>query len=312
MKRSNSLFLLMLVMTALLGYGTACARDLQDIKSSGVLRHLGIPYANFVTGSDDGMDVELIKGFAKHLDVRYEHVKADWATVVEDLVGKKISMANGHVVLGEDAPVRGDLIANGFTVLPWREEVIDFSNPTFPSRIWLIARADSSLKPIRPSKNEAKDVERTRSLIKNRKVLTLPKTCLDPGLHRLEAAGATVVKYNGNLNEIAPALINNKSELSILDVPDALIALEKWPGKIKILGPISANQVMGVGFAKTSPQLREAFNNYLVEIKKNGTYARLVKKYYPTASYYFPDFFKSIASGQETDKKQHRHKGVRL
>jgi len=292
MKQTVKIIGLALLLTALFGLGIASGRDLQDVKAAGVLRHLGIPYANFVTGSDDGMDVEIIKGFAKHLGVRYEYVKEDWDTVIENLIGRKITVANSHAVLGAEVPIKGDLIANGLTILPWREEIIDFSAATFPSRIWLIARADSPLKPIKPSRNEVKDVERTRALLKNRKVLTLPKTCLDPGLYKLETAGATVVRHNGNLNEIAPFLINTKAETSILDVPDALIALEKWPGKIKILGPISANQLMAVGFTKQSPQLREAFNKYLEEIKKNGTYARLVKRYYPSAAYYFPDFFK--------------------
>ena len=310
MKQIMKMLALCMLLTTLCGVGVALARDLQEIKAAGVIRHLGIPYANFVTGSDDGMDVEMIKGFAKHLGVRYEYVKEDWETVIENLVGRKISVVNGHAVLGDEIPVKGDLIANGLTILPWREEIIDYSAPTFPSRIWLIARADSPLKPIRPSKNEAKDVERTRALMNNKKVLTVPKTCLDPGLYKLETNGATVVKYNGNLNEIAPVLITNKSELSILDVPDALIALEKWPGKIKILGPVSPNQLMGVGFPKTSPELRNAFNNYLDEIKKNGTYARLIKKYYPTASYYFPDFFKKHLAGSPVDKKLPQRKGA--
>jgi ABC-type amino acid transport substrate-binding protein len=287
-----------LVMTVILGHGAAYANDLQEVKAAGVLRHLGIPYANFVTGSDDGMDVEIIKGFAKQLGVRYEYVKADWGTVLEDLIGRKIGMVDNQAVLGEKTPVRGDLIANGFTVLPWREDIIDSSQQTFPSKIWLVARADSPLKPIKPSKNESKDIERTRALLKNRRVLTLPKTCLDPNLYNLESAGAIVIKHSGKLNEIAPTLINKEAEMSILDVPDALIALEKWPGKIKIIGPISTNQYMAVGFPKTSPKLREAFNKYLLEIKRNGTYLRLAKKYYPTASLYFPDFFKKIAALQ--------------
>ena len=95
---------------------TANAEDLPEIQAAGVLRHLGIPYANFVTGSDDGMDVELIKGFAKHLGVRYEYVKTGWGTVVEDLIGKKVTMVNGQAVLGETVPVKGDLVANGYSV----------------------------------------------------------------------------------------------------------------------------------------------------------------------------------------------------
>jgi ABC-type amino acid transport substrate-binding protein len=50
--------------------------------------------------------------------------------------------------------------------------------------------------------------------------------------------------------------------------------------------------VMGVAFPKESPQLREAFNEFLKKIRKDGTYDKIVKKYYPTAVFYFPEFFK--------------------
>jgi ABC-type amino acid transport substrate-binding protein len=274
---------------------TAFCGDLPEIRAAGVLRHLGIPYANFVTGSDDGMDVELIKGFAKHLGVRYEYVKTDWDTVIPDLTGKEISMADGHPVLGKDAPVRGDLIANGFTILPWREELVNFSKPTFPSKIWLIARADSAVKPIKPSPGDIKrDIARVREIMKGKKVLALPKTCLDPSLYKLDETGAAITLFTGNLNTLAPAVVNGEAEMTILDVPDALIALEKWPGKIKIIGPISPQQTMAVGFPKTSLKLQEAFNEYLAEIKRNRTYAKLIKKYYPTAPYFFPSFFEGL------------------
>jgi ABC-type amino acid transport substrate-binding protein len=294
MKHSLLVVITTYILSALLPLTPGYCRDLQEIKAEGVIRHLGIPYANFVTGSDDGMDVEMIKGFAKHLGVRYEYVKTDWGTVVEDLIGKKITMESDHAVLGADLPVRGDLVANGFTILPWRKEILEFSEPTFPSQIWLIARADSTVKPIKPSKNVHKDIDLTRKLIKGKKVLALPKTCLDPSLYGLDSTGATIINYTGQLNELAPALIFKGYEFTILDVPDALIALEKWPGKIKIIGPMSSPQIMGVGFHKSSLKLREEFNKYLEEIKRNGTYARLVKKYYPTASYYFPAFFKNL------------------
>ena len=211
--------------------------------------------------------------------------------MVEDLVGQKVTPTHGHAVLGGEVAVRGDLIANGFTMLPWRMEVLDYSEPTFPSQIWLIARADSPAKPIKPSKNIEKDIDQARRVIKDRDVLALEKTCLDPGLYNLEATGARINNYRGNLNEMAPALISKVAEFTILDVPDALIALEKWPGKIKIIGPISAPQTMAVGFPKSSPRLREAFNRYLEETRQNGSYARIVKFYYPTVSYYFPTFF---------------------
>ena len=48
---------------------------------------------------------------------------------------------------------------------------------------------------------------------------------------------------------------------------------------------------MGAAFTKDSPQLRQAFNRFLEKCQKDGTYLRLVKKYYPDVLSYFPDFF---------------------
>ncbi len=274
-----------------LGAVTSFAGDLPEIKKAGVLRHIGVPYANFVSGSGDGMDVEIIKLFAKQLGVRYEFVQSDFGTVVESLIGKKVKVVGNEIEFGETVPVKGDLIANGFTVLPWRQKVVDFSAPTFPNQIWLVARADSPLKPIK-SKNLQKDIALTRSLLKDRKVIAIPKTCLDPVINKLDDTGADVVIYDGNLNEVVPALVNKKAELTILDVPDALVGLDKWPGKIKIIGPTSNKQTMAVAFPKDSPQLRDAFNEFLKKIRKDGTYDRILKKYYPTVVSYFPEFFK--------------------
>ncbi|MFZ4855308.1 MAG: hypothetical protein ACOYL3_02830 [Desulfuromonadaceae bacterium] len=45
----------------------AIAGDLDDVKSRGVLRHIGIVYANFNTGSGDGMEWPLntIRSFSR-------------------------------------------------------------------------------------------------------------------------------------------------------------------------------------------------------------------------------------------------------
>jgi len=52
---------------------------------------------------------------------------------------------------------------------------------------------------------------------------------------------------------LAAVLVKGDAEISILDVPDALVALRKFPGKIKILGAITGKQSMGFGISKESP-----------------------------------------------------------
>jgi ABC-type amino acid transport substrate-binding protein len=193
-------------------------------------------------------------------------------------------------VLGE-APVKGDLIASGFTILPWRKKIVDYSTPTFPTQVWLVARAKSSLWPITPSGDIHKDISAVKALLQGHSLLGKANTCLDPALYSLGDTGAKVKLVPGGLNELAPAVVNGESEMTLLDVPDALIALEKWPGKIKVIGPISEMQGMAAAFTKDSPQLREAFNRFLEKCKQDGTYLRLVKKYYPAVFSYYSDFF---------------------
>lgn len=268
--------------------------DLPEIKARGTLRHLGVPYANFISGAGDGMDLELTQLFARKLGLRYEYVTTGWGTVVPDLIGHRVKTRGSEVDLLEAVPIKGDMVANGFTVLPWRQQVVNFSIPTFPSQIWLIARAESKVRPIKPTGSIEKDIVLTRALMKNRSVLSLEKTCLDPTLYKLSETGATVIAFQGQLNEVAPALLKGEADLTILDVPDALIALEKWRGKLKILGPITTRQEMGAGFPKDAPQLLVAYNAFVTQTQRDGTYLRLVKKYYPTASRFFPDFFKGM------------------
>ena len=207
------------------------------------------------------------------------------------MTGQKIKSTGEDIQILGDVPVRGDVIANGFTVLPWRQKALDFSEPTFPSGVWVITQAESSLKPIAGTGDVEADIGIIKKMLNGRSVLVIPNTCLDPQLYKMDETGSKVQLFDGALNELAPAILKKEAETSLLDVPDALVALEKWPGQIKVLGPMSHEQKMGCGFAKTAPKLREAFNRFYEKIRLNGTYLKLIEKYYPMAPSYFPEFF---------------------
>jgi ABC-type amino acid transport substrate-binding protein len=281
-----------LLLVGLLGRA-AYADDLNDVLASGRLRHLGIHYANFVTGAGDGFDVELAQGFAKYLGVKYEFVQTDFYSVLRDLLGKTVVRHGDDVTLEGDYPIRGDMISTGFTVLPWREKVVIYSEPTFPSQIWLVAAADAPYSPIKESKSLQNDINETKTLIGNKSLLVMEKTCLDPANYGLKGRGIDLHAYtrNTNLNEMVPALLHGDAEFTLLDVPDAVLDLQKWAGKIKVLGPISEEQKLASAFRPSGPKLREAFNDYLRKIKASGAYDALVDKYYPGIRTYLPDFF---------------------
>ncbi|MGE5506152.1 MAG: transporter substrate-binding domain-containing protein [Actinomycetota bacterium] len=273
--------------------GQARADDLGDVMAQGELRHLGIRYANFVTGAGDGFDVELVQGFARSLGVKYTLVFSDFYTVMRDLLGKDVVRKGDEVTLEGSFPVKGDIIATGFTVLPWREKAVLYSEPTFPSQVWLVAPTGAPFTPIKGGASLAQDIAETKGMIGNRSVLVMERTCLDPANYGLKGKGHDLRAYtrSTNLNEMVPALLNGEAEFTLLDVPDAVLDLQKWAGKIKVLGPISEEQILAAAFRHSGGGLRDAFNQYLRKIKADGTYDALVDKYYPGIRRYFPTFF---------------------
>jgi len=271
----------------------ASAADLAEIKQRGELRHLGIRYANFVTGAGDGFDVELTRGFAEHIGVKYRLVYSDFYNVMRDLLGKDVVRKGAQVSLTGNFEVKGDLIATGFTVLPWRQAVLLYSEPTFPSQVLLVAPAQAKLTPIKGSNNLTADIQETKALIGKKSLLVMELTCLDPANYGLKGSGIDLKAYtkSSNLNEMVPAMLNQESELTLLDVPDAILDLTKWAGQIKVIGPISEHQILATAFPKDAPQLRDAFNTYLRQIRADGSYDKLVDRYYPGIRRYFPAFF---------------------
>jgi len=274
--------------------------DLEDIKKQGVLRHIGVPYANFVSyiKKDDfqslsGLDVELVKGFAESLGVEYQFVPAKWSNAIGKLTGQHAQFKNNKIIFGNTYAIQGDIIANGVTILDWRTKLADFSDDYFPSAVWLVARADSDLQPIDPSSTIDQDIVNVKQLIKGKDVLAMEHSCLDPNLYDLYKTDANIILPNRELqlSEMVPAILNKDAESTLLDVADSLIALEKWPGEIKVIGPVSQEQRMGAVFRKDSPELRKAFNRYLDDIKNDGSYLKLVEKHYPSVSYFYHDYF---------------------
>ena len=112
-----------------------------------------------------------------------------------------------------------------------------------------------------------------------------------PGYVKSVASGKVDARAAPEIRELAPAVIQGNADMTLLDVPDVLVALAKWPGKIKVIGPVSREQRMGVAFSRESPELKKAFDRFFEKLKKDGAYARMVKKYYPAVFGYWPDFF---------------------
>ena len=270
------------------------AQDLQDVLKAGKLRHLGIPYANFISSQESGLDVELMRMFSVYLGVKYEFVHSSWGNIVADLTGKTFRTHGEDVELTGSCQIQGDVIASGFTILPWRLKLMDFASAYFPTGVWVITYASSDLNPVTPSGSIQNDINAVKKKLDGRSVLALKDSCLDPCLYHIEKTGASIqlLDPSRDIGEMIPLVIARTVETTLMDVPVALIALEKWPGEIKVVGPVSKRQEMAPGFSKSSPKLKAAFETFFKQFKSSGSYRRLVMKYYPSVFTYYPDFLK--------------------
>jgi ABC-type amino acid transport substrate-binding protein len=279
--------------TAVLASGPAQAADLDEIRARGSLRHLGINYANFVRGDGTGFDVELVQGFATAIGVRYELVYSDFYGVIRDLLGKEVRREGSKVLLEGDYPVRGDIISTGFTVLPWRAQVVLFSAPVFPSQVLLLTKHNTVFQSVSAGATLKQEIAATRDVLGKRSLLVMERTCLDPANYGLVGVGIDLRRYtaSSNLDEMVPALLRGDAEFTLLDVPDVVVELQRWPGRLKIIGPISEHQDLAAAFPPNAPKLRDAFDAYLRKMRTDGSYDRLVDKHFPGIRRYFPEFF---------------------
>lgn len=279
----------LIYMALWVGSASVVNADLAEIKASGVLRHLGVPYSNFVSGDGDGLDVDILKLYASEIGVRYQHIPTTWETVVGDLSGKKFLLRDEKVEITGNTDVKGDIVGNGFTVIPWRQEIINFSTPYFPSAVWVLASADSNLRPIQPENDPARDIANTRRLLSGKQILGIKDTCLDPATYDLQDC-KPVYKEDLQLNDLPAALIKGEYEITLQDAPDALLVIAKNPGKIKVLGPITEPQFMAFGISKDSPELLNSFNAFLKQLKDEGKLRQLILKHYPHVFDHFPNW----------------------
>ena len=270
-------------------YSTSHSISLTEIRARGELHHLGVPYAHFANNDADGLDCVLIRRFAAYLGVTYKFIPTNWKDAIPDLIGMRPTPS------GIDQPVttiRGDILANGLSMIPERREYVIFSKPTFTTQIWLLAKPDADIVPILPTGNVEKDIKMTLAKTTGKTVFGIKDICIDVNLFPklLEKAHTAI---NIPLHTLAQPISFLKSsyDIFLMESPSALMALGMWPYSFKIIGPVAKQQNMGVAFAPDSLELRDEFNRFYTALWKSGEYQKLVNSYYPNSFQYFKKFF---------------------
>jgi peptidoglycan lytic transglycosylase F len=240
----------LLGLALLLQAAGSVASDLPEIRKSGVLRVLvvdGSPSFFRVAGTGEpGLDREVLDGFARlhGLSVGVV-VTPSWAALVPWLLDG-----------------RGDLLAGGVTETPARSQKIDFTAEVMPTRQVLVTR-----KPTR--------VLASADQLRGEKVGTVR------GSSMAEALQAEGIDFDSSIPSggVPDALREGRITATLSGIEDALLYQRGDPG-IQIGGFLGPPGSLAFGVRKDAPRLKQALDEYVANLRRTPTWARLVVKYF--------------------------------
>jgi peptidoglycan lytic transglycosylase F len=238
----------------LLAAPVVVAGDWPEIQGRGVLRVLApldsMPEMFSLKGEPaPGIERELIEGFAALHKLRIAYVPV--ASTHERIPG-----------LLED---KADVLVGGMAITEARRKLVDFTTEVLPLRHVVVTRRPHPL---------VASLEQLR----HERVATLKGSSW---AEQVEAAGVPRenVETLTTVPEIMASLRSGRASAVVLSTPWAIVEQRK-DGLIELglfVGP-----ALGQAWAvrKQTPQLRQALDDYLGNVRRTATWSRLVTKYY--------------------------------
>ena len=226
--------------------------NLAAVQAAGALK-IGTEgtYAPFTYHDTDGklvgFDVEIGEAIAKKLGVKAEFLEGKW----------------DGLIAGLDAN-RYDAVINQVGITEARKQKYDFSEPYIASKAVLIVRADDdSIKGFADLKGK----KSAQSLTSNFGKIA-------------EGAGAELVGTDG-FDQSIQLVLTGRADATINDSLSFLDFKKHKPdANVKIAAEQENADYSGVIIRKGEPELLEAINKALVDIKADGTYQAISDKYF--------------------------------
>ena len=204
-----------------------------------------------------GFDIDLGNALCAKLNAKSVWVENDFDGMIPALQARKI-----------------DAVLSDMSVTDKRRQQIDFTTKISTSPTRMVARAGSNLLPS-PESLRGKNIGVEQGTIQE----TYAKTYFEPG-------GANVISYQ-NQDQVYADLKSGRLDASLQDEVQANFGFLKTPeGKgFEFCGPeVDDPKILGnaaaIGVRKSDPDLRDALNNALAELRKDGTYQTIAKKYF--------------------------------
>jgi polar amino acid transport system substrate-binding protein len=200
-----------------------------------------------------GFDVELAEAMAKKMNLKLDVITTNWDGIIPGLKTKKY-----------------DIIMSAMTITSDRKKQINFSNPYLDSDQSIAVVKGSPIKTEADLKGEAVGVQ-------------IDTTGQYKAEEIQKAGGLKEVQKFDTILLAFEALEQGKVDAVVNDYPVNLYMSQKR-GKTEVVQKIKTNEQYGIGVRKDNADLLKKVNDALAEVKSDGTYDKIFKKWFGQSS----------------------------
>ncbi|MBV8619666.1 MAG: transporter substrate-binding domain-containing protein [Curvibacter sp.] len=208
------------------------------------------PPMEFVdNGRRTGFDVELVEALAAAMGRKVEWVDIDFKGLIPGLISRRFDMAVSAIYITDE-----------------RRKVVDFSDPYFAGGLVAMVKAGTPVKAPLDLNGKKVSVQ----------VGTKSVSFVKQAFAQVELIEVEKNQEMFNLVDIgrADALVTGK--------PAAYQYMRSRPG-LQVVEPPLSTEEYGMALRKDEPELTRALNAALARLKADGSYQRIVGKWFPAA-----------------------------
>ena len=205
------------------------------------------PFEYNENGKRVGFDIDLIEAIASRIGAKVEWTDIDFKGLVPGLVAKRFDVAASAIYITDE-----------------RKKVVDFTEPYYPGGlVVMVPKANTTIKG--PDDLAGKKV--------SVQVGTKSVNFLKENYPKVERIEVEKNQEMFNLVEVG------RADAAVTGKPAAKL-YAKNRGTLKVLDSQLTVEEYGYAIRKDTPELVKKFNDALVKIKADGTYQKLIDKWF--------------------------------
>ncbi|MGI9276414.1 MAG: transporter substrate-binding domain-containing protein [Endozoicomonas sp.] len=203
-----------------------------------------------------GFDVDVARQMAKAMGVKLELVNTAWDGIIPALLTKKF-----------------DIIMSGMTLTPQRNLQINFAEPYIVVGQTILLR-----------KGVEKEIKNYRDLNSSKYIVATKLGTTGEQATKRYLGKADIRLFETEADGALEAL-NGKADAFVYDLPFNAIYSSQNPGKLTHLDTAFTHEPLAWGVRKGDPDFLNWLNNFLRQIKGDGTYDKIYGKWFESSEW---------------------------